>query len=239
MGKLRDFGQQARVKWGLFWRSSCRPWFTRRNLPYFVLLALVAFLVSSGLSRRSSAPPGVVPATPAGGGAREASTPLRLGQTPAEVGAAWDAMVASDAGDATSGADTVVDPAGFVQPCHGQIVRGRGWRRDRPGGVWSYHRGLDLKVRAGQPVLAIANGRVLRVAADEEGGTQVEVDHGQGWRSVYGQLGKVDVQAGQVVVRGQALGWPNGTAVHFELWQGQTVLDPLAVMAGLGSAVSL
>ncbi len=216
-----------------FWRRSCRPWLTRRNIPYFVLLALVAFLVSSGYSRRLRKPAPPAQASPAVTGGEEKNPPLRLSQTPEEFGAVWEEMAAENTATVT-GAGATVDPSAFTRPCPGRVILGRGWRRDKPGATWFYHPGVDLAVTAGQPVLAMAAGRVTKVAPDDEGGTMVEIDHDQGWRSVYGQLGPVELQPGQGVEKGQLIGRPLGTQVHLEIRRDKAVLDPLAVLTGLG-----
>jgi len=66
------------------------------------------------------------------------------------------------------------------------------------------HGGLDFAAAIGQPVLAIADGTVLRVAADPALGGLVEVDHGF-IIALYGQVGGSQVKAGDQVTQGQTL----------------------------------
>ncbi len=69
------------------------------------------------------------------------------------------------------------------------------------------HYGIDLAAPAGTPVLAPAAGRVTLAERDLhfEGGL-VLVDHGQGLITAYLHQSRLDVRAGQDVVRGQTLG---------------------------------
>ena len=233
MGRISGWWQSWQKGLGRVWQSACRPWLTRRNIPYFVLLALVAFLVAKSYSRRLRKPPPLALAAPAVTGGEEKNPPLRLSQTPEEIGAVWEEMAAENTA-AVPGAGSAVDPSAFIRPCSGRVILGRGWRRDKPGTAWFYHPGVDLSVTAGQPVLAMAAGRVTKVAPDDEGGTMVEIEHGQGWRSVYGQLGTVEMQSGQDVDGGQIVGRPLGAQVHLEIWRDRAVLDPLAALPGLG-----
>ncbi|MCL6615330.1 MAG: hypothetical protein K6U03_12105, partial [Firmicutes bacterium] len=151
---------QERRRWERiagFWRTACRPWFTRRNLPYFVLLVLLSFLATGEILERR-APRPVSPA-PVGNGTRtgeEAQGPINLNQSPEELAAAWEAMVAAHAAEARGTEkekeEAPLDPASFVLPCRGRLIRGLGWRRDDAGASWSYHRGVDLEVAAEAPV---------------------------------------------------------------------------------------
>ena len=222
-----------------FWRTACRPWFARRNLPYFVLLFLLAFLLTGEILKRR-APHPISPA-PAGSGAgtEEAThSPIHLGQTPEEVAAAWEAMIAAHPAEAGEKADekggALVEPADFVLPCRGRLIRGLGWRRDDPGASWSYHRGVDLEVTPEAPVVAMAAGEVVEVGPHEEGGLAVLLDHGDGWRSLYGGLAGVSLSAGGRVAAGEAMGHPRGRLVHLEIERRGAPLDPLALLPGLG-----
>ncbi|WP_374516592.1 M23 family metallopeptidase [Brevundimonas sp.] len=69
------------------------------------------------------------------------------------------------------------------------------------------HYGIDLAAPQGTAILAPAAGRVALAESDLhfEGGL-VLLDHGQGLISAYLHQSRLDVRAGQDVVRGQALG---------------------------------
>jgi murein DD-endopeptidase MepM/ murein hydrolase activator NlpD len=87
-----------------------------------------------------------------------------------------------------------------TMPVPGKLLYDYGWL---PQGQ-EPHRGLDFAAAIGEPVLAIADGTVLRVAADPALGGFVEVDHGF-IIALYGQVGGSKVKAGDQVTQGQTL----------------------------------
>ncbi len=220
--------------WRRFWRTGCRPWMRRRNIPYFVLLAMVAFLIAGRIAAERRRAPQALPAGQPAASPVPARTaqPLSLSQAPDALGAAWQAMSAEDGNHQAGISAIALDPASFTPPCQGTFLKGRGWERMDETGTWVYHRGVDLGVDPGQAVAAVAAGTVAKIGPDEEGGTRIEIDHGAGWRSVYGRLERVSVQEGARVAGGEKLGFAGDGGVHFEIWQ-KTPLDPVSVLPGM------
>jgi murein DD-endopeptidase MepM/ murein hydrolase activator NlpD len=97
----------------------------------------------------------------------------------------------------------------------------------------SVHYGYDLASLAGSPVTAANRGRVL--FADELGiyGHCVVLDHGVGLVSLYGHLSSVDVEAGDVVEKGQVIGrsgqtgLAGGDHLHFAMMLHGVYVDPV------------
>ncbi len=74
-----------------------------------------------------------------------------------------------------------------------------------------YHKGVDLRSPAGRPIKAIAAGRVeISTMYRLHGGT-VGLDHGQGVGSVYIHMSRLGVKAGDVVKKGQVIGYVGST----------------------------
>ena len=79
-------------------------------------------------------------------------------------------------------------------------------------GVWGgrrkmIHQGIDIVGRSGQPIIAIADGRVVETHVEKCWGPTVVIDHGRdkhGKRliALYGHVGKILVREGQAVSRG-------------------------------------
>jgi murein DD-endopeptidase MepM/ murein hydrolase activator NlpD len=99
--------------------------------------------------------------------------------------------------------------------------------------IW-YHMALDIANSAAPPVIASDTGTVVFAACENYGyGCHVIIDHGNGYKSLYGHLSYIAVQAGQVVTQGQTIGTmgstgrSTGTHLHFEIRQGETLLNPL------------
>jgi murein DD-endopeptidase MepM/ murein hydrolase activator NlpD len=97
------------------------------------------------------------------------------------------------------------------------------------------HRGIDIIASADEPVLAMADGSVVRAALDE-GGVTVDVFHEQlGILSRYGHLSTNGLRVGDLVQRSQQLGvahvpeMPWVSHVHFEIRGDQLrPIDPLS-----------
>jgi murein DD-endopeptidase MepM/ murein hydrolase activator NlpD len=117
-----------------------------------------------------------------------------------------------------------------------------GHRRIINGRPRSPHGGNDYSASAGTPVLATADGQVVRVADQFFGGNAVFVDHGDGLISMYMHMSRVDVAEGQAVRRGERVGAVGNTGratgphLHFGLrWRGARV-DP-AFLLGRPEAI--
>jgi len=86
-----------------------------------------------------------------------------------------------------------------------------------------FHQGMDIVARAGAPVLASASGVVAKSGYEALYGNVVVVDHGAGYRSVYGHLSSCSVEEGARVNRGEELGKVGSTGrstgphLHYEV----------------------
>lgn len=110
----------------------------------------------------------------------------------------------------------------------------------RPFGDLTYpqhgpHDGLDVgNGRVGDPIVAMAPGRVIQAAfVPEAGGAAiVRIDHGQGWSSGYAHMDRIDVKLGQTVQAGDQIGtlgstgWVDGAHLHFDVTLNGQRVDP-------------
>ncbi len=94
-----------------------------------------------------------------------------------------------------------------ISPVDGEhwISSGFGWRRSPFTGKREFHNGVDMAGRAGTPIVAPADGKVVRVVRDAALGRTITIDHGNGIRTIYGHLQKVLVKRGQRVKRGEQI----------------------------------
>jgi septal ring factor EnvC (AmiA/AmiB activator) len=92
--------------------------------------------------------------------------------------------------------------------------------------------GLALKTRAGTEVRTVHAGRVAFADSFADYGKAVIVDHGEGYYSLSGNLGSIEVAAGDEVGRGARLGTvadaPGGASLYFELRNGTQTVDAAA-----------
>lgn len=118
--------------------------------------------------------------------------------------------------------------------------------RDAPtAGASTFHAGIDFGVPTGTPIRSVAAGVVTSAGWAGGLGFAVRVEHtidGAAVESVYGHMVDVPpVQRGDVVERGQVVGFVDSTGVstgahlHIEIHVGGEAIDPLPWLYGHAS----
>lgn len=77
-----------------------------------------------------------------------------------------------------------------------------------------FHQGLDIKTRIGVPVIAAANGTIVKAERDGNFGKVVEIDHnGLFFKTLYAHLKEYSdgLKVGQQIQRGQVIGYVGNT----------------------------
>jgi len=118
-------------------------------------------------------------------------------------------------------------------PVEGRITSGFGERLDPfNSGEGAFHAGVDISSQVGTPVMSPADG-VVRFASLMNGyGRAVVVDHGQGITTLYGHLSGFGVTTGQIIHRGDILGYvgqsgrSTGPHLHYEVRIFNTPVNP-------------
>jgi len=114
----------------------------------------------------------------------------------------------------------------LVRPVAGPVVGGFGTHKDGALGIAVTRRGVELRSRPGEPVRAVAGGRV-RFVGDVPGlGRGVAIEHGDGYVSLYAHLGPLHCAIDDQVGDGDVLAEAAGSSVYLELAQGGTPMDP-------------
>ena len=99
-------------------------------------------------------------------------------------------------------------------------------------GALNYHTGEDTPMPTGTPVYARFAGKVVERNLSRDLGIAVEVDHGDGYSSIYGHLNLKVVRSGQEIKIGDLIGKSGSTGrvtgphLHFELRKGKVPTDP-------------
>jgi murein DD-endopeptidase MepM/ murein hydrolase activator NlpD len=100
-------------------------------------------------------------------------------------------------------------------------------------GYLPYHRAIDILGQNGQPIQASDTGRIAYAGWSDDGyGYHVVIDHGNGYRTLYAHMSRIDVVVGQAVQQGDVIGAVGATGratayhVHFEIEQGGVRLNP-------------
>jgi murein DD-endopeptidase MepM/ murein hydrolase activator NlpD len=101
-------------------------------------------------------------------------------------------------------------------------------------GKFRIHKGVDIAWSTGTPIVATANGVVRGVDYNSAGlGHYITIQHKYGFFTRYGHLQKALVTRGQVVSRGDIIGYmgssglSTGPHLHYEVWMGIQVVDPM------------
>ena len=125
----------------------------------------------------------------------------------------------------------------YIRPVNVNIPLGDGlkFREKHPVlGSPRWHYGQDFQAPSGTEVFATGNGVVTRAGWSPFGfGNMVEIDHGYGFKTIYGHLQTVEVTEGQEVVRGGMLGLSGSTGIssgphlHYEIHYNGKVQNPL------------
>ncbi|MBS3819313.1 peptidoglycan DD-metalloendopeptidase family protein [bacterium] len=110
-----------------------------------------------------------------------------------------------------------------IWPTKGWMTSAYGWRKDPFTGKRSFHRGIDVATHFGNPVVATADGVVIKTSYGKIGGKTVKINHQGGYTTVYCHLSKFKVKTGEKVKRGDVIGVVGKTGkalgphVHYEV----------------------
>lgn len=120
-----------------------------------------------------------------------------------------------------------------IWPIYGRIASSFGYRSYPWRG---FHYGIDIKGNYGAPVRVTAAGVVSYVGWRRGYGKTVEIDHGNGTKTLYAHSSKYAVKVGERVKKGQIVcyvgmtGWTTGPHLHYEVRRWGTPLNPLAFL---------
>jgi len=121
-----------------------------------------------------------------------------------------------------------------IRPLRGGFLSSRFGRRMDPfTGRIAFHKGLDYSARTGTPVMASADGVVTLAKKNGSMGLTVEVNHGNGFKTRYAHLSRINVRRGQRIKRGETLGAVGNTGrstgphLHYEVIFRKQHRDPL------------
>ncbi len=96
------------------------------------------------------------------------------------------------------------------------------------------HEGIDLTAPRGTAIYATADGTIIQAGYREGGfGKKVLIDHGHGYRTLYGHCDEILVQPGQEVSRGEVIARVGSTGLsksphlHYEVHVNGRPVDPI------------
>lgn len=113
------------------------------------------------------------------------------------------------------------------------IGSGFGYRTDPFYRTQRFHAGIDFTAPRGVEVYATADGTIEQVTSEIWGyGQHIIINHGNGFKTLYGHLSKFKVKRGQKVTRGQLIGLVGSTGkstgphLHYEVHKNGEKLNP-------------
>ncbi len=115
----------------------------------------------------------------------------------------------------------------------GKINNEFGFRRNPFGGrSYEFHGGMDIDGERGDIVVAPANGIISKAGWQGGYGNMIEIDHGNGLKTRYGHLSKLNIKEGDPIQRGQLIGFVGSTGrstgphLHYELRLDEKPINP-------------
>ncbi|MCK7558946.1 M23 family metallopeptidase [Chitinophaga sedimenti] len=115
-----------------------------------------------------------------------------------------------------------------------RIASGFGYRVDPIYKTVKFHSGLDFAAPSGTPIYATGDGTVEDASLSETGyGNHVLLNHGYGYKTLYGHMVRIKVKRGQQVKRGDVVGWVGSTGkstgphCHYEVIKNTSKVDPV------------
>ncbi|PLX18553.1 MAG: peptidase M23 [Marinilabiliales bacterium] len=115
-----------------------------------------------------------------------------------------------------------------------RTASGWGWRIHPIYKIRKFHYGMDFTAPTGTEVYASGDGTVVTVENSLRGyGKRIIIDHGFGYKTLYGHLNGFNVRKGQKVKRGEVIGFVGSTGtstaphLHYEVFKNNKKVNPV------------
>jgi murein DD-endopeptidase MepM/ murein hydrolase activator NlpD len=123
-------------------------------------------------------------------------------------------------------------PIGY--PYSGELKSFFGYRSNPFSGRGSeFHKGLDIKGNTGDKIQCTASGTVEKAEYDGGYGKSITINHGNGFRTIFGHLSDFNVKYGDKVKAGDIIGFLGSTGrstgphLHYEIKYKDESIDPI------------
>lgn len=123
-----------------------------------------------------------------------------------------------------------VTPSGW--PVTGWVTSEFGRRTNPFGGRSEFHTAIDIATKLGAPIKAPADGIVANVEKRPDMGLMIQIEHGRGVGTLYAHLFRSAVSKGQVVKRGDVIGYvgnsgrSTGAHLHYSVSLNGVYVNP-------------
>lgn len=125
---------------------------------------------------------------------------------------------------------------GFIMPLEGDVINEYGFAYSDFFEDYRNHSGVDIKAELNSEVKAVQSGTVVSVENTTSENTIIVIDHGSDYQSRYCHLGESLISKGDLVEKGQVIGYignpglieeKEGAHLHLELKIGDNNVNPL------------
>jgi murein DD-endopeptidase MepM/ murein hydrolase activator NlpD len=119
-----------------------------------------------------------------------------------------------------------------IWPVRGWVTSEFGFRKSPFSGRREFHKGMDIATKLGKEVVAPADGIVSSVEREHDMGNTVQITHTNGLATSYGHLLKSVVRKGQVIRKGDIIGFvgnsgrSTGSHVHYTVFLNGVAVNP-------------
>jgi len=115
-----------------------------------------------------------------------------------------------------------------------RMASGYGYRIHPVYKTRKLHTGMDFTSPTGTEIYATGDGKIISVKKSRRGyGMHIIIDHGFGYKTLYGHMSKFNVRRGQVVKRGDVIGFVGSTGtstaphLHYEVIKDGKKINPI------------
>ena len=121
-------------------------------------------------------------------------------------------------------------------PAEGRLTSKYGNRKDPFGKGYRFHQGIDIANDRGTDIRAAGSGVITFVGYRGGYGKTIIIDHGNGYKTLYGHNSKNLVKIGDRVEKGEVIakigstGRSTGPHLHFEVHKGDKSINPFEVL---------
>lgn len=140
---------------------------------------------------------------------------------------------ADDSGNTTDNYATAAGQYRWPLGIKGRISSKFGARTAPTVGASTYHKGIDIAVSAGTPILASNTGTVVTATYSSSAGNYLMIYHGNNTYTIYMHCSRLAVKSGASVIKGQVIAYVGSTGIstgphlHFAFSVNGNYVDPL------------
>ncbi len=174
--------------------------------------------------------------------AAQAEKPTALGNRDEQFKTLFSRWQSMDGSTGTATKSSVSIPS--LMPVDGvHLSSDYGMRTHPVLGGRRQHKGVDLAQPIGTPVYATADGMVSKAEKFSSYGLFISLEHGGNIQTRYGHLSRLNVAAGQLVHKGDLIGYVGSTGrstgphLHYEVRIAGVAVNPIPYMQGSAQPV--